>query len=86
MIIQAGDDPLKGQITLSQWEADSRSSCALPTGVPLRRDRGRAGRAARQWHPMSTEIPLYVGALRQGKRGGESILHRDRGVRQPGPL
>ncbi len=25
MIIQAGDDPLKGQITLSQWEADSRS-------------------------------------------------------------
>ena len=28
---------------------------------------------------MSTEIPLYVGALRQGKRGGETILHRDRG-------
>jgi hypothetical protein len=28
---------------------------------------------------MSTVIPLYVGVLSQAKRGGETILHRDRG-------
>ena len=28
---------------------------------------------------MSTEIPLYVSARTEGKRGGERILHRDPG-------